>query len=395
LDQIANETIRVLQIDTGREWRGSQQQVLYLSRALVARGHKSILVTPKKSALAERAQAEDLPVREISYRGSVDPIAIGAVFQAVQDVRANIIHTHTAHAHSLGFLARRLPTRTKEQRPALVIHRRVDLPPSADPLTRMRYTSDPFMTYLCVSEAIRGTLERYGIARGRLRVVRSCIDTARIDEYADEDPDELKKELGLGPESHVIGAVGELAPQKGHRYLIDAMPRIVTTCPNAHLVLFGDGPQEADLRRQCWQQNVQSHVTFAGFRDDVERFYHCFHLFVHPSTEEGLGTTILDAMAARLPVVAARAGGIPEIVRHGETGWLVPPAAPTELAGPVISLLEDPRRRLQFGGAGRARVEAEFSVAKLCNETLSAYQDALVARTSPPCGESQGNPQKA
>jgi glycosyltransferase involved in cell wall biosynthesis len=395
LERRPNETIRVLQIDTGREWRGGQQQVLYLSRALTAHGHQSIIVTPKKSPLAERAREENLPVREISYRGAVDPIAIGAVFQAMQETQANMIHTHTAHAHSLGFLARRLPSRTKEPRLALIVHRRVDFPPSTDPLTRMRYTSDPCVTYLCVSEAVRGILETYGVAPERLRVVHSCVDPTRIDSHADEDPDVSKQELGLPPEASVIGAVGAFVPHKGHRYLIEAMPRIVNACPSAHLVLFGDGPLEAELRRHCWQQNLQSQVMFAGFRTDVARFFHCFELFVHPSTEEGLGTTILDAMAARLPVVASRAGGIPEVVRHGETGWLVPPAAPTELAGPVISLLEDPRRRLQFGEAGRLRVETEFSIARLCNETLSAYREALVARTSPPCNEGKGNPQKA
>ena len=99
-------------------------------------------------------------------------------------------------------------------------------------------------------------------------------------------------------------------------------------------------------------------------------------------------------MAARLPVVASKAGGIPEAVRHGETGWLVQPAAPSELAGPIISLLQNRERREQFGAAGRARVESEFSLTTLCETTVSAYRNAIAARTSPACGNSGTDTQK-
>jgi glycosyltransferase involved in cell wall biosynthesis len=390
-----DERVRVLQLDTGREWRGGQQQVLYLTRELLARGHQPVIVAPKKSPLAGRAQQEGIPLREISYHGAGDPMAIRAILQVIQETGADLIHTHTAHAHSLGFLVRRLPGYPKDRKPCLIVHRRVDFPPSNDPLTRMRYTNDPCVTYLCVSDAVRLVLEAFGVAAERIRVVHSCVETARIDAHANEDRAALKKELGIPEDAALIGVIGAFVPHKGHRYLIDAMPRIANACPSAHLVLFGDGPLEADLRRQSWQQGLQTRVFFAGFRPDVSRFLHGFDLFAHPSTEEGLGTTILDAMAACLPVVASRAGGIPEIVRHGETGWLVPPAAPTELAGPIISLLQDPRRRAEFGRAGRARVEAEFSVSTLYEATLSAYRETLAARTAPPCSDSETNAQKA
>ncbi|MDM7914585.1 MAG: glycosyltransferase family 4 protein, partial [Candidatus Eisenbacteria bacterium] len=335
----------VLHLDTGREWRGGQQQVLYLSRALLERGIRSVIVTPKGSPLARRAMNENLPLREISYHGAGDPIAIGGVIQAILETDAQILHAHTANAHSLGFLALRLPVLKKERKPALVVHRRVDFPPAADPITRARYTSDPAL-FLCVSEAVRKVLEQYGVPAARLRVVHSCIDTARIDAaMAGQDRARLREELGIAPDAGVIGSIGSLVPHKGHRYLLAAMPRVLATRPDARLVLFGDGPLEAELRRDSWERGLQTQVLFAGFRPDVCRFFPALDVFAHPSVEEGLGTSILDAMAARLPVVASRAGGIPEAVRHGETGWLVPAGAQTDLAGAIISLLEDPRRR--------------------------------------------------
>lgn len=367
--------IRVLHLDTGREWRGGQQQVLYLHRELCARGHRSIVVTPTGSPLARRVRDENLPLREILYHGSGDPIALFLLVKLIQETEAQILHAHTAHAHNLGFLALRLPGLPRDRRPAFVVHRRVDFPPSADPLTRMRYTTDPCL-FLCVSDAVRRVLLSRGVPEDRLRVVHSCIDPARIDREATGDPASLRIELGLPPESSLIGAVGALVPHKGHRHLLAAMPKVLSAHPEAHLVLFGDGPLESELRRESWERKMQSRVLFAGFRSDVHRFFPALDLLAHPSVEEGLGTSILDAMAARLPVVASRAGGIPEVVRHGETGWLVPPASPTELAGAIVSLIDDPRRRHDFGEAGRRRVVEGFSVPVLADQVIAAYEEA-------------------
>jgi glycosyltransferase involved in cell wall biosynthesis len=374
---------RILHLDTGREWRGGQQQVLYLSRSLTTAGHTSIILTPRGSPMAIRARELDVPVREISYHGAGDPIAIKQVVQAIQETEADVLHAHTANAHSLGFFVMRWPALPKEKRPAFVVHRRVDFPPGNDPLTRMRYTSEQCL-FLCVSGAVRDVLQRHGVPVERLRVVRSCVDTARIDCHTHEDRTLLRGELGLPGDADLIGVVGALVPHKGHRHMLEAMPRILATRPEARLIVFGDGPLEAELRRASWERGLQSRVSFAGFRPDVARFLHCLDIFAHPSIEEGLGTSILDAMAARLPVVATRAGGIPEIVRHGETGWLVPPASPTELAGAIISLLEDPRRRIQFGEAGRARVVGEFGIATLRDHVLDAYAEAIAARAPTP-----------
>jgi glycosyltransferase involved in cell wall biosynthesis len=378
------KAVRVLHLDTGREWRGGQQQVLYLSGALAAAGHTSIILTPRGSPLAIRAREEGIPLREIPYHGAGDPIAINKIVQAIQEINADILHAHTANAHSLGFFVMRWPSLPKERRPTFVVHRRVDFPPGSDPITRMRYTSEPCL-FLCVSRAVRDVLLHHGVAAERLRVVPSCVDPARIDRHAGEDSSRLREEIAVPADADLIGSVGALVPHKGHRHLLAAMPRILAARPDARLVLFGDGPLEAELRRDCWERGLQTRVSFAGFRPDVARFLHCFDLFVQPSTEEGLGTSILDAMAARLPVVASRAGGIPEIVRHGETGWLVPPAAPSELAGAIISLLEDPRRRAQFGEAGRTRVIEAFSIAALRDRVLDAYREAVALRSpSPP-----------
>ena len=378
MEATAGRPIRALQIDTGRQWRGGQQQVFSLSLELRRRGVESTIVAPRRSPLSQRAAEEGLPVREIPYRGAGDPMAIHGIAQAIQETGARLLHVHTAHAHNLAFLVQRIPGFAREGRPALLVHRRVDFPPAHDPLTRMRYGSEDCLC-LCVSEAVRRVLLAYGVPAGRLRVVRSCVDPARIDAHAGADPGALRGELGVPDGAPLIGVVGAFVPHKGHRFLLAALPRILAALPDTRVVFFGDGPLETELRRDCWERGLQDRVVFAGFRPDVARFLQCFDLLAHPSTEEGLGTTILDAMAARLPVVASRAGGIPEVVRHGETGRLVPPAAPIELAGPIISLLQNPSRRREFGEAGRIRVETEFPRGRLGSDVLAIYQEVAAA----------------
>lgn len=384
-------TFRILHLDSGREWRGGQQQVLYLSGELSARGHRSVIMTPKGSPLAARARDAGLALREISYHGAGDPIAIHQIVQMIQETEPHVLHVHTANAHSLAFLALHVPGLPKERKPFLIVHRRVDFPPGTDLLTRLRYTSEPSL-FLGVSEAVCRILEKHGVPRERLRVVHSCIDPARIDAHAEEDHDLARADLSVPADAGLIGAIGALVPHKGHKHLLAAMPRILAARPDAHVVIFGEGPLEAELRRDCWERGLQSRVLFAGFRTDVARFIHCLDVFAHPSVEEGMGTSILDAMAARLPVVASRAGGITEIVRHGETGWLVPPASPTELAGAIVSLLEDPRRRCAFGEAGRNLVETEFSVRALGDRVLDVYREAT--GIGPACTGAAGSAQK-
>lgn len=384
--------LRVLHLDTGREWRGGQQQVLYLSSELSARGHLSTILAPKGSPLGERARDIGLSVREISYHGAGDPIAIGLVVQAIQEIRPDILHVHTANAHSLAFLALHIPGVSKDRKPFLIVHRRVDFPPGSDLLTRLRYASEPSL-FIGVSEAVCRVLEQNGVPRERLRVVHSCVDAGRIDAFAPVDARRVREDLSIPADGALIGAVGALVPHKGHKHLIAAMPRILASRPDAYLAIFGEGPLEAELRRDAAERGIQERVLLAGFRPDVPRILHAVDVFAHPSVEEGLGTSILDGMAARLPIVASRTGGITEIVRHGATGWLVPPASPTELAGAIVSLLEDPRRRKEFGEAGRLLVESEFSVGALGDRVLEVYRDALeaTARSGVASGAKKGS----
>jgi len=172
-------------------------------------------------------------------------------------------------------------------------------------------------------------------------------------------------------------------PHKGQKHLVDAMPHVLREIPDAHLVIFGEGELRQPLERQIKELHLEKHVLLPGFREDVVQLMKSADLFVTSSVTEGLGSTALDAMAMRLPVVGTHAGGIPEVVVHGETGLLMPPGDARALAGAIVRLLKDRALRERMGAAGHARVKDRFGVSRLLAGTLRAYEFASKAPQRP------------
>jgi glycosyltransferase involved in cell wall biosynthesis len=203
--------------------------------------------------------------------------------------------------------------------------------------------------------------------------VHDGIDVAKIGRLPAVD---IHAEFWLPHGVPVIVNVGALVAHKGQKHLLEAMPRLRRAVPDAHLVIFGEGELRGALEKQIKELRLDKHVLLAGFREDVLQIMKSADLFVMSSVTEGLGSTVLDAMAMRLAVVGTTAGGIPEAVLHGETGLLVPPADSRALADAMTRLLKDPDLRSAMGEKGYARVERHFGVAPFLEGTLKAYRRA-------------------
>jgi glycosyltransferase involved in cell wall biosynthesis len=154
------------------------------------------------------------------------------------------------------------------------------------------------------------------------------------------------------------------------------MPQVLHDVPDTHLIIFGEGELRSALERQIKELHLEKHVLLAGFRPDVLQLVKSADLFVMSSVTEGLGSTVLDAMAMKLAVVGTRAGGIPEAVVDGQTGLLVTPGNAGELATAIVQLLKDPKRRVRLGQASFARVSGHFGVGRMLQGTLDAYRRA-------------------
>lgn len=353
--------MHIAQIDAHMPWRGGEQQVLYLSQYLRESGCASQIICQPQSVLYRRAREADIPVIPLRIRSEIDLAAVWRLGTYLRRQRVDILHMHTPHDHTIGILAGMLAPQV-----AKVVSRRVDFPPRRHALSRWKYAY-PGLSYLAVSEAVRDVLIANGVAAGCIQVVHEGVDLRRFVS--------LPRVPSLFPAGmRVIGTVGHLAGHKGHTYLLEAMRLLLHAEPQVGLVIAGDGELRAALEAQATALGIANHVHFTGFRRDVLAVLQGFEVFVFSSVLEGLGTSLLDAMALRKPVVATRAGGIPEVVQDGVTGLLVPPRDPAALARALVDVLRHPERSRAFGAAGRQRVEKYFTVERMAAQTLRVYR---------------------
>jgi glycosyltransferase involved in cell wall biosynthesis len=181
----------------------------------------------------------------------------------------------------------------------------------------------------------------------------------------------LRSEFGVGEDEFVIGIVGSLYPVKGHAYLFHALRTVLVHHPKTRLLVIGQGDLEQALKQEVLELGIERAVSFLGLRNDVPRILPLLDLFVLPSLSEGLSVALLEAMSAGVPVIASKVGGNPEIVVNGETGYLVPPQRPEELASRIIEFMSNQESSRLMGERGRERVAREFTTARM----LERYQD--------------------
>lgn len=187
---------------------------------------------------------------------------------------------------------------------------------------------------------------------------------------------EKRRSLGLDQNGTVIGFVGWLLPIKGPAYLLKAMAHIWCDHPNVSLVMVGKGELDVDLRTQALKMNANGRVKFLGWREDIHEIMPLFDLLVLPSLNEGMGRVLVEAMAAGKPVVASEVGGIPDLVKHGETGYLVRPADEKALANGIKKLLNDPPRAKQMGRRGKEYCK-QFSLEAMIEKLDGLYSSLI------------------
>jgi glycosyltransferase involved in cell wall biosynthesis len=355
-----------LHIDTARTWRGGQNQVLLTVLGLRALGHRSMLVAHAAGELRQRAK-EGLELVPLAPKTEMDLGAAWRLSRLIKQLRPDIIHAHDPHAVAMAALA--LSMSTQVAKPPLVAARRVDFHMKGNALSRWKYRQVD--CFICASDAIRRMVVADGVPEPQAVTVHEGIDVDRVDAAP---PADLHAELWLPHHAPVVGNVAALVPHKGQRHLIDAAAIVVKKVPDARFVIAGEGELRAALEREIRDRHLEKHVFLAGFRPDVLSVHKAFDIFVMSSVTEGLGTSLLDAMACAKPVVATTAGGMPEVVVDGRTGLLVPPRDHQAMAAAIVRLLGDARLRESMGAAGQARVRERFSADRMVRDTLQVYQ---------------------
>lgn len=355
-----------LHIDTARTWRGGQNQVLVTALGLRSLGHRTVLVAHADGELRQRAQ-EGLDLVAIAPRNELDLGAAWRLSRVIKSLGPDIVHAHDPHGVAMAAIA--LSMSTQAAKPPLVASRRVDFHLRGSSLSRWKYRQVD--CFICASETIRQMLVSDGIPEERTVTVHEGIDLERV---ASAQPAKLHAELWLPHNAPIVGNVAALVPHKGQRHLIEAAALVVRRVPDARFIIAGEGELRSALERQIAEHRLEKHVMLVGFRPDILSLHKAFDIFVMSSVTEGLGTSLLDAMACGKPIVATTAGGIPEVVVDGETGLLVPPRDHEAMADAIVRLLEDAKLRRTMGDAGLARVRERFSGERMVQDTLRVYQ---------------------
>lgn len=355
-----------IHIDTAKTWRGGQRQVLLTVLGLRERGHRTVLVAHPEGELATRA-SEGHDLIRLAPRAEVDLHAGWKLSRILKDLKPDIVHAHDPHAVALASLA--LSFLTSGHCPPLVASRRVAFHLKGHAFSRWKYHQVD--CFIAASNAINQMLVGDGIDPARVVTVYEGIDLHRIQA---EPAVNIHAEFWLPTHAPVVGAVAALTQEKGHKYLIDAAALVVRDVPDARFVILGEGELRPSLERHIKDLHLDKHVVMPGFRADILSFIKSFDVFVMSSLFEGLGTSLLDAMALSKPTVATDTGGIPEVVSHGETGLLVPTRDAKALAAAISTLLKDPDRRTRMGHAGLERVRRLFSSEQMVEKTLGVYQ---------------------
>jgi len=356
--------LTTLQIDTERTWRGGEQQALYLAKGLRDRGQRSIVVGQPESPFVRAAGAAGLECQAIRMRGELDLIAAARIAALARRERAAILHAHTSHAHALALLARYLGCSAQ-----VVVARRVDFPVRGGWKYGRRVRQ-----FISVSQAVKDVLVKCGVSEDRVVVVHDGIDVARIDSAPERD---YRAEFNLSPSHFVVGNVAHMADHKGQRYLIDAVPLVLASHPEARFLIVGHGELWDSLTSQARRLGVDKQIIFAGFRNDVPSLMKFFDLFVMSSHLEGLCSSLMDAMAGRRPIVATRAGGIPELITHEQNGLLVPTKDVPALGAAIVRMMEDRELAARLSSQGRHSVESQFSVDHMVERTAKTYEELL------------------
>lgn len=358
--------MRVLHTTKVQGIGGAEQHLLALLPALRDRGIDARFLSLDGGLDAERfhraLEERQIPLRRVPIGQDFSPRLARDVLRAVRAGSTDLLHTHMVHADVYGSVAAHalhtpfVSTRHNDDRYLLGPFRYVD-----------RTFMHGVRRIVAISDAVREFHAAAGLPAEKLVTVHYGLDAAPV------VPSELTPEAaGVPPEAPLVLAIGRLIEQKDHATLLRAFVDV----PDAWLAILGWGPLEESTKALAAQLGIADRVLVPG-RVEPRDWLRRADVFAHTSRWEGFGIVLLEAMLAGLPVVATRVSAIPEIVVEGKTGLLAEAGDAAGLAGHLRQLLGDEALRRRLGDAGRARAQAEFSVAAMADRTVEVYRQAL------------------
>lgn len=368
---MSNQLMRVLHIDSEKTWRGGENQM----RLLIEKAQDQAefhLAAPEDSVAAKRLSklVNFVPIQFESQRLLH---AAMSVARYVRQHKIDLIDCQTSRAHNVGVVAKFFVPKVK-----IVVHRRVDYPLGTGFMSRYKYFNRRVDRYVPISDAIAEILADYGIPKERMTRIYSAVDSSifkAIDNV--QARNEVAQELGIEKNKPLLINVAYHTPQKGMHTLLQGLKILTNRGIDYHCLLAGSGELTPELKALSVELGIASHVSFLGIRKDVPKLLAAADIFTMPSNKEGLGTSLLDAIHAGCPVAASDIGGIPEIIRHGETGLLSPVGDYNCLANNLALLIQDEDRAKELLIKAQAHAKQHFSVEAMVSQNIALYRQLL------------------
>jgi len=355
---------------------GAESVILNLACGLKTAGHPCFLAVFANSLnpnlqLHDRALEEGIPSFAFPCRAQVDRAAIRRLRELATDINADIVHAHGYKADAYSCLAMRnfgLPL-VSTCHNWLDENWRTSLYGIAD-----RYFLRSFACVVAVSEEVKHRIVRAGVPQERIRVIPNGIDLRPFTVERSPEPADWSQDRPA-----VVGMVARLSAEKGVDLFVRAAAQVAGTISHVRFVVVGDGPDREELETLIDQLRLQPFVSIMGRRNDMPSQYASFDLLVSSSRKEGLPMAILEAMASGLPLIATAVGDVPNVVRNGETGILLPAGDPEALASAIVDLLHDRDKCRRFGSAARQLIETKYSAEQMAHDYLDTYKAAVAA----------------
>jgi glycosyltransferase involved in cell wall biosynthesis len=386
--------VKILRVIARLNMGGPALHVAYLTEGLTKRGYDTTLVSGSlargEDSMAFVADAHGVQVVRIDELGREisplrDLLATIRLAKLIRRERPQILHTHTAKAGTVGRVAALL---AGSRKPPIIVHTfhghvlRGYFGPLRSLFFRLleRRLAAGTTALIAVSPQVRDDLVALGVApRERFVVIRLGIE---LDERVAPELNgrgESRRYLGIPGDRFAVGWIGRMTAVKRTDDVLIAFKRLRDGGVDAVLCMVGDGPDRLQLEQRAHELGVARNTVFLGYQEDVAPFYAAFDALVLPSGNEGTPVSVIEALAAELPVVATRVGGVPDVVRDGEDGFLVEAGATDDLADRLAQLAGDPALRARMGKQGRERVLPRYAVDRLVDDVDTLYRSLLSA----------------
>ena len=364
--------LSIVHTESSMGWGGQEIRILTEAAGLRRRGHDVSVFAANGARIVEEAARFAVPVTALPIARK-RPAGLVSLVRELRLKSPDLVNTHSSTDSWLCALACRL---IRNDAPVLVRTRHVSVPVPNDAATRWLYRNAT-ARIVTTGEMLREQLVRdNGLDPGRVESVPTGVDASR---YAQIAKPEARNRLGLPAEVPLIGIVATLRSWKGHRFLVDALPRLAHR--RAQLLIVGDGPQRDALEGQVAALGLASRVTFAGQQDDVATWLAAIDVFALPSyANEGVPQALVQAMFARVPCVTTDAGAIPEIARDGDTATIVAREDATALAAGIDRLLMEPARAAAQASRAWAWVSSRYTLEAMLDRMETVFRRALADR---------------